>query len=342
MVDIIELKRDDEELLHQWYDAMRAALTDGFPYPIYLAYPSVRQAFVDPPPHSHRRLLAAVEADHVVGGVEIVLETEVNRRRAELELGVVPTSRRRGIGGRLFDAAVRVCEEEGRSLYGSELTVPADAAETAGALKFARDRGFRAVHREDHLVLSVPIDDDRLTELTTAAATGRNAYRIRIWTDRCPDDLVPAFLRLREQMDSDVPIGDITLEYRAWTEERLRSSEERLARNYDAITAAAEHRASGELVGYSYLLVPREQPEILWQDDTLVMPEHRGHRLGLALKLATYEKLRHDHPNRSVVHTWTEPNNAAMLRTNRQFGYRNADLMVEVERDDQPKSGDQD
>ena len=57
------------------------------------------------------------------------------------------------------------------------------------------------------------------------------------------------------------------------------------------------------------------------QDDTLVMPEHRGHRLGLRLKLANLEILESEYPGRTAIHTWSAIDNAAMQRTNRTFGY---------------------
>ena len=57
------------------------------------------------------------------------------------------------------------------------------------------------------------------------------------------------------------------------------------------------------------------------QDDTLVMPDHRGHRLGLRLKLASLAVIRRDFPERTTIHTWTAVDNAAMQRTNRLFGF---------------------
>ncbi|MCQ8780529.1 GNAT family N-acetyltransferase, partial [Escherichia coli] len=68
------------------------------------------------------------------------------------------------------------------------------------------------------------------------------------------------------------------------------------------------------------------------QDDTLVMPEHRGHGLGLALKTATMAVLRREHPDRTVLHTWTDPDNVAMQRTNERFGFRRVGRMHEVQR----------
>jgi hypothetical protein len=64
------------------------------------------------------------------------------------------------------------------------------------------------------------------------------------------------------------------------------------------------------------------------------MPEHRGHRLGTALKLATLEIVQRDHPERRTFHTWTDPDNHAMYRTNTDFGYSPVERMHEVQRKD--------
>jgi len=108
---------------------------------------------------------------------------------------------------------------------------------------------------------------------------------------------------------------------------RLASSEERLMRSYDVRVAAARRRSDGVLGGYSLLFVPHGEA-YGWQDDTLVMPDHRGHRLGGALKTVNYADLPDDV---RVVHTWTAPSNTAMHRTNTALGFRVVETMHEME-----------
>ena len=86
-------------------------------------------------------------------------------------------------------------------------------------------------------------------------------------------------------------------------------------------------------MGYSQLYLPHGEDYVI-QDDTLVMPDHRGHRLGTALKLATLELLLRDHPERSRIHTWTDPENLAMYRTNTALGFRVVERMHEMQRRD--------
>ncbi len=49
------------------------------------------------------------------------------------------------------------------------------------------------------------------------------------------------------------------------------------------------------------------------QHDTLVRPQHRGHRLGIALQVANLRELKTRLPEAGVIHTWTAEANGPML-----------------------------
>jgi GNAT superfamily N-acetyltransferase len=132
---------------------------------------------------------------------------------------------------------------------------------------------------------------------------------------------------MRNQMNADVPTGDLDLEVEVLDDARLAASEERLMRAYDVRVAAARRRSDGVFGGYSLLFVPHGTDHG-WQDDTLVMPEHRGHRLGAALKSANYAALP---AHVTQVHTWTAPDNTAMHHTNTALGFRVVERMYEME-----------
>lgn len=80
--------------------------------------------------------------------------------------------------------------------------------------------------------------------------------------------------------------------------------------------------ADGRLAGYTELKGSRQQPGRLDQRDTLVRPEHRGHRLGLALKLANLRALQSRTTAPATVHTWNAEANAPMIAVNDQLGFR--------------------
>jgi GNAT superfamily N-acetyltransferase len=138
---------------------------------------------------------------------------------------------------------------------------------------------------------------------------------------------------MQTRMSTDVPVGEIDYEPVVVDAERLRATEQRVFRTYDGITSVARRRADGVFGGYSQLYLPHGT-DYVYQDDTLVMPEHRGHRLGTLLKLATLEVLQSDRPERVAIHTDTAVDNHAMQATNRDFGFRPVERMHEVQRRD--------
>ena len=78
------------------------------------------------------------------------------------------------------------------------------------------------------------------------------------------------------------------------------------------LIAVAQHIASGRLVACTELSIGAESPWQAWQMLTVVHPEHRGHRLGLAIKLANLDALARHAPQVRVIVTGNAAVNAPM------------------------------
>ncbi len=103
--------------------------------------------------------------------------------------------------------------------------------------------------------------------------------------------------------------------------ERVRAIEAGLAAQDRAkVTTAACHDATGHLVGYTEVVIPLGAPESSWQHDTLVMSEHRGHGLGLAMKVANLWAVTERHPDVRSISTWNADENAPMIAVNEEMG----------------------
>jgi GNAT superfamily N-acetyltransferase len=89
-----------------------------------------------------------------------------------------------------------------------------------------------------------------------------------------------------------------------------------------SVETVARHVASGRLVGFTHVQVTADRPHLAYQHDTLVLREHRGHRLGVRLKAANALALREAMPQVRTVRTWNAVDNAPMLAVNRALGYR--------------------
>lgn len=319
----------DDTALRAWHSTMREAALADRPEAAVMGFSELRGMVIAPRDDRRYRVYAAIEDGRVVGTLLMELPDRENRHLAELDVSVTPDRRRRGHGSALLAFADRVMEEEGRTTALAEVYVPDGwAPSTWPGVGFALARGFASVHQEDYLVLDLPADPGRLAGVP--AHTG--PYRLLTWTGACPDELVQPYARMRTAMEADVPTGDMDTEPEVWDAARVRAEERRRAdQEYGTVVSAAEG-PSGELAGYSMLLVPGRSGGEVYQEDTLVMRAHRGRRLGFALKLRNLEVLTRDYPGSTQVRTWVDPDNAPMRDVNLRFGFRRVERMVEFQR----------
>ena len=269
----------------------------------------------------------------MVGAAETVRGLQDNLHRADLEINVLPERRREGIGRALYGEAKARLAADGRTSFCGEVYVPGGEGPGTPAYDFAVALGFEVVHREDHLMLELPVAAEAIEALRARALADATAYEVLTWQGRCPDEHVEAYAAMRTRMENDVPIGEIDHEPVLIDVERVRAGEQRTGKSFHGITAAARRLDGGEFGGYSQLYLPHGA-DYIYQDDTLVMPEHRGHRLGTLLKCATLEIAQREHPERVAIHTDTALDNHAMQATNRHFGYRPVERLLEMQRRD--------
>ncbi|KQZ70322.1 GNAT family N-acetyltransferase [Nocardioides sp. Root151] len=329
-MEIIEIDVRNDAARREFFAVEQEVIHHDLPDGWERTYESFEKSVLQPDnPYRRATRLAAVVDGAWVGTAEVGLPLKDNTHLAEVELVVRPHARRTGVGRALFARVEEICAEHGRTTSCVEMHVPRGVAfESSPGARFGRTLGFESVHQEDHLVLDLPAD---VSHLEAASAGAGSAYEIVLWGERCPDEHVAQFCAMRTQMANDVPTGEMDIEAVVFDEERLRTGESRLAQGWIPIVAAARRRDDGVMGGYSMLMLPRGGDLVL-QDDTLVMPEHRGHRLGTALKLATLEVVRREHPERRAIHTWTEPDNHAMQRTNADFGFTPRARLHELQR----------
>ncbi len=332
MIRISEVDATDERTLRAFWETEQASVWHDRPHAIPRSWERLRTMMAHPNDWYRRTLLAAHDGEDVVGVADLGGSTTENLHLADLEIHVVPSRRREGIGRALYEQAAERFRRDGRSSVVGEVYCPASSSgEGVAAYEFATAMGFSQVHSEDHLLLHLPVGEEESARLRMK--TDPAQYDLLTWTGPCPDVHIDAFCEMHTRMSNDVPMGEIDAEPVAFDAERLRASEQRVFRTYDGITAVARRRSDGVFGGYSQLYLPHGA-DYVYQDDTLVMPEHRGHRLGTALKLATLEVLQRDHPDRTAIHTDTAVDNHAMQATNRDFGFRPVERMYEMQRRD--------
>ncbi|MFE1169794.1 GNAT family N-acetyltransferase [Nocardiopsis sp. NPDC058789] len=327
---IVRIDPHDAHAFDSWYAAYREAWTAGRATGAAIPREVLRGSVTAERDDTAFRLHAAREGDRVVGTLMLELSLKENTEHADVSVTVVPDRRGRGLGARLLAVAEREMAELGRTVAATEVPVPAgESRQTWPGARFALAHGFTVGLEEDSLLLDLPVDPALIARLRPD--TG--AYRMRAWTGACPDDLVEAYADLCTVMQRDMPAGDLTYVPEVWDVERVRALEDlRTAAGTVSLVTVAQ-APSGELAGFTVLSL-MEGEDVVGQEDTLVAGAHRGHRLGLALKLHNLERLVRDHPDRRAVRTWNAVGNGYMRDINRALGFRVEERYLELERAD--------
>jgi GNAT superfamily N-acetyltransferase len=168
------------------------------------------------------------------------------------------------------------------------------------------------------------MESRRLEELRAVVATAPDAaaYRVLTFETPWPPEFLGDQCALLLVMSTDEPAGDGEREAEVWDEERVREDDELLAaRGVRKLAAVAQHVESGRLIAMTEILVADDVPQQAWQMITVVHPDHRGHRLGLAVKLANLALLEERAPKVELVVTGNASVNAPMIAVNDMMGF---------------------
>ncbi len=256
--------------------------------------------------------VARVDGGCVAGLLQLHLPQQENTANVTVELSVDPACRRRGVGRALYEVAVERARALGRrNLQGQSVDAhpdgPAFAAAMGATVGLREVRSRQEVADFDTLGLDVPTAD---------------SYHLVRW-GRTPDELVDDVAYLEGRLFGDSPTGDLGWEPEKVDAARIRAAEEsHAARGRTCFNTGAVHAASGRLVAWTLITAPDEARWHAWQQITLVDPGHRGHRLGLAVKVDNLRHVRQARPELRAVDTFNAADNAAMIRVNERLGYR--------------------
>ena len=261
-----------------------------------------------------RRVLRWVvrDGDAMIGHVVLVLPDIDNQHLAMSNVLVRPDHRRRGLGTALLRAAVAAAAADGRSTF----LVEADDGSPGEA--FCRAHGLREVSRARLSLLRLAAVD--WAEVGALAAAPHTGYRLVRWTDRCPDELVEQYAVAKTAMN-DAPVDGADIADQVFTADVIRQNEagHREMGFTDWVTVAV-HEQTGAVAGLTELVLA--SPPRAFQEDTAVVPAHRGSGLGLWVKADMLCRLRAERPEVTEVMTGNAASNEHMLRINTRLGFR--------------------
>lgn len=304
-------------------------------------------------PYTGRQAFAAWEGERCVGRAEVLWERSAGARTAEITVGVAPEARSRGLGSELLRMAEQCARDAGREVLTGYSDVPLSSLELPGprleapdgtgsmpaaalGASFAARHGYRLAQLERVSGLAMAGRLDGFRALLAERLAGRGAaaasYRLTGWTDHAPDELLDSLAVAHASMATDVPAGGLTVDEEVWDAARVRAGEQRSVTGGRTTLVQAAIAPDGSVAGYTELSLPSNSASA-FQWDTIVLGPHRGHGLGMLLKLGNLVRLGETAPDRTDVFTWNADENEHMLAINIALGFTLRGMSAEWQRD---------
>jgi RimJ/RimL family protein N-acetyltransferase len=258
-------------------------------------------------------------ADVAYGTVRLPLRD--NLSNATVSISVLPSRRSQGIGTAFATEIFSFIRNEGRT--SAVWTVGSPLNEDSRGCAFSRALGARNVLSRLRRELDLTAVDVReLDNRVHVEIGGRDSgYEIVTWIDRAPDHLVEGVAQLVGRMSTDTPRGGLSWESEVWDVSRWREKEADAFHSGRGRVAAGAVDRSGDLVAFTDIGVWKQEPNVAEQWNTIVEPDHRGHRLGLAVKFANLRHLRLEVPETQRLETWNADENTRMIAINELLGF---------------------
>jgi GNAT superfamily N-acetyltransferase len=258
-----------------------------------------------------------------------------NLELAELQVNTLPSERRKGYGAAMLQRCEEVARDRGRSTALAMVDWPYDAdpqGDGVPSIEFAKKHGYEMALVEIQRRLDLPVSEETLDRLAAAAAAHHAGYTLRSWAGPVPEELLQGWAEVTSALMTEAPTGEIDREPETPDPAVVREAEDLAFKQGRELYATGALDADGTVVAYTNFGVNTEGSPRAYQWGTLVRPEHRGHRLGLAVKVANLRLLQRERPDLGQVVTWNAEVNAHMIGVNEAMGFVPVERSGEVQK----------
>ena len=295
------------------------------------------------------KIVVVARRDGRAAGFGLLAYSRTTRRNANADVVVAPEHRDEEVEDAILSELERIARAHGRSALlsfgfttvdggGRRLpsptgfgTVPLDAWQT----RFFLRNGFvlGQVERISTFDLGssfVEVD----SRLDAALAAAGPDYKPVWWRIPTPEEHLESYVAAVARMDTDPPSGELEPEQDVWTAQRIRDREELMFRaGQTKAVAAVVHEPTGAIAAFNELVIGTDRTRPTENHDTLVLPEHRGRRLGTVVKCLGLRRWREVAPDSPVVQTFNAEENRYMLDVNEAVGFQPAAYSGEWRKD---------
>lgn len=329
-IELREVDTADETQLRAWWECGHETSLER-PYDFWPPWELSREALPRHNPEQQVTLLSAYGGSGaVVGSALVQMPQADNPRLVYADVFVPPALRRSGTGSALLAEVERRTREAGRSVIVVEAFAPPGGK--SDGTRFGLARGYDVASTEQQKVLDLADSEPRWPALQAWCEEKRGGYRVVEWRDAAPDELMADYSTLLTGFLDQIPLGDLDLEGSEWTPEHIRRDEARTRDLGRHDFHAAALSPDGTLCGVTDLRLPPADPRFAYVGITSVLEAHRGHRLGLAMKLAAQRSLRAEFPACELLVTDNAGVNAPMNAVNDRLGYRVIEDLHELQK----------
>lgn len=188
--------------------------------------------------------------------------------------------------------------------------------------RFYLRHGYALEQVDRKSVLDVEASLPRVRQLSAEARAHAEGYRVEQWSLPTPAPYQESFAWAKSRMSTDAPAAGLDFDEETWDVERLARHDARMVEGGQTVlVTAAIHEATGAVVAFNELCSGVDETATTQQMDTLVLREHRGHRLGQLIKCAGILRWHEMLPESTRILTFNAEENRPMLDINERLGF---------------------